>query len=147
MISYLDTTARKLLDEGRRQYALLGLEETRVLRSGKQAYVFTWSGDAANDALVLLLGGLGIEKATNEGLAIVVDCPEDRLFDAFLDISQLEDRDYYGLLTDVFNMRRGKWDWALPDTLLRKSFVSSYLDFEGAREVGKELVQSAGGSN
>jgi len=36
------------------------------------------------------------------------------------------------LLADVKNLQREKWDWALPDWLLRKAYASLYLDFDEA---------------
>lgn len=141
-IAFLDPLARKLLDEARRHYASLRLDSTQILISGRTSYLFTWTGDSANDALVLLLRGLGIERAENVGLLLtVVNCPEDRLHDALLDISQLEDKDYFELLKDAFNMRRGKWDWTLPEQLLRKSFASLHLDFGEARSCAAQLVR------
>jgi hypothetical protein len=44
------------------------------------------------------------------------------------------------LLTDVFNMRRSKWDWVLSDSLLRKSFASLHLSFDGARASARDLT-------
>lgn len=48
--------------------------------------------------------------------------------------------DYLSLLNDAFNTRRSKWDWVLSDELLKKSFVSSHLSFEGARLSARELI-------
>lgn len=141
MISFLDPVARKLLEEARRHYADLRLDKRQIILSGNTWQLFTWAGDSANDALVLLLRGLGIERVENDGLVLtVVNCPDDELHDALLDISQLEDKDYFALLTEAFNMRRGKWDWALPDRLLRKSFATSHLDFREARSCAHQLV-------
>ena len=36
------------------------------------------------------------------------------------------------LLTDVQNLQREKWDWILPDGLLRKAYASHYLDLDEA---------------
>lgn len=36
------------------------------------------------------------------------------------------------LLADTKNLQREKWDWALPDDLLRKAYASLYLDVEEA---------------
>jgi ATP-dependent Lhr-like helicase len=36
------------------------------------------------------------------------------------------------LLADVRNLQREKWDWALPDGLLRKAYASLYLNLEEA---------------
>lgn len=77
----------------------------------------------------------------NEGLYIEISkCDDDRLHDALSDIAELRDVDYMSLLTDVFNMRRSKWDWVLSDALLRKSFASSHLSFAGARASARELA-------
>ena len=34
------------------------------------------------------------------------------------------------LLVDAKNLAREKWDWALPDALLRKAYASLYLDLD-----------------
>lgn len=142
-VSFLDPPARQLLKEGRDHFLFLELQRKSIHHSGSQKYAFTWSGDSANEALVLLLKGLGIENAENEGLYISIDeCEDNRLHDAFLDISQLEDKDYASLLQDAFNMQRGKWDWALTDELLRKTFISTHLNFDGARNAAREIVNS-----
>jgi hypothetical protein len=86
---------------------------------------------------------LGIEKVENDGLYITIaNCDQDRLHDSLSDISELRDVDYMSLLTDVFNMRRSKWDWVLSDSMLRKSFASSHLSFAGARASARELASA-----
>lgn len=138
-IGFLDSTASSLLVEARQQFSRLKLDHTRVIKSGNLTTVFTWRGDAANDALVLLLRGLGVDNVENEGLYVeIAKCDDDRLHDALSDIAELRDVDYISLLTDVFNMRRSKWDWALSDAHLRRSFASSHLSFEGARAIARE---------
>lgn len=142
-VRYLDTVAARLLAEARKQYTLLSLDKQTILQSGDSYSLFTWAGDSTNDALVLLLRGLGVEHLESEGLYVSVGkCDRDRLLDALSDIAQLHDADLESLLTDVFNMRRGKWDWALPDSLLRKSFVSSAISFGDARQAAAELITS-----
>lgn len=141
VIGFLDSTAGSLLTEARQQFAQLNLENTRVIKAGDVTTLFTWRGDSTNDALVLLLRGLGVDNVENEGLYIeICRCDDDRLQDALSDIAELRDVDYMSLLTDVFNMRRSKWDWVLADSLLRKSFASSHLSFEGARAVAREYT-------
>ncbi|WP_129642666.1 DEAD/DEAH box helicase [Peristeroidobacter agariperforans] len=140
-VGFLDQTANALLAEARRQYADLNLSSEIVLRSGEAISLFTWRGDPTNDALVLILRGLGIERVENEGIYLIVEkYGIDRLHDALTDIAELTDVDYMRLLTDVFNMRRSKWDWALPDSLLKQSFASLHLSFSGARTAARELV-------
>jgi ATP-dependent Lhr-like helicase len=36
------------------------------------------------------------------------------------------------LLTGVQNLQREKWDWVLPDGLLREAYASHYLDLDEA---------------
>ena len=140
-IGFLDSTASSLLVEARQQFSRLKLDDTRVIKAGNLTTVFTWRGDAANDALVLLLRGLGIDNVENEGLYVeIAKCDDDRLHDALSDIAELRDVDYISLLTDVFNMRRSKWDWVLSDSHLRRSFASSHLSFEGARAIAREYA-------
>src|SRR5262249_24645500 len=134
-------TATSLLAEAREQFARLNLANTRVIEADNATTLFTWRGDASNDALVLLLRGLGVENVENEGLYIEISkCDSDRLHDPLSDVAELRDADYVNLLTDVFNMRRSKWDWVLSDPLLRKSFVSSHLSFDGARVIAREYT-------
>lgn len=140
-IGFLDGSAASLLNEARRQYSDLDLSNRNTIRTGETTSLFTWRGDSTNDALVLILRGLGVERVENEGLYLEVEkCQNDRLHDALSDIAELADVDYTSFLTDVFNMRRSKWDWALSDSLLKKSFTSLHLSFGGAREAARELT-------
>jgi ATP-dependent Lhr-like helicase len=69
-VGFLDQTAASLLGEARQQFAQLRLDGTRVIKAGHATTLFTWRGDATNDALVLLLRGLGVDDVENEGLYI-----------------------------------------------------------------------------
>jgi len=105
--------------------------------------LLTWSGDDSNDTLVLLLRSLGVSDVGNEGVIVTIGkCSRDSLADKLSDISELEEKDLSSLLTDVSNMQRGKWDWALSENLLKKSFASQYLSFSGAKSSAKELIKS-----
>ena len=39
------------------------------------------------------------------------------------------------LLAEAKNLQQEKWDWALPEALLFKSYASSWLDVPGAMAV------------
>jgi len=43
-------------------------------------------------------------------------------------------------LADVRNLQREKWDWALPDSLLRRAYASLYLDLGEALDWAKQLA-------
>lgn len=140
-VTFLDEAATRLLEEARSNYAKLGLANTQVLQMGDSFELITWSGDDSNDALVMLLRGLGLSDIGNEGLIVSVGkCSLDSLVDKLSDISTLEEKDLVSLLDDVHNMQRGKWDWALPDGLLKKSFSSQFLSFTGAKQAATDMI-------
>ncbi|HEX2795500.1 MAG TPA: hypothetical protein VHN38_00315, partial [Immundisolibacter sp.] len=131
---YLDEVARRFLAEGRVNYAARGLASEFVVDQGQQVVLLTWLGDAANEALACILlrrgfiataGGPGVEVQKGK------HSTEDVL-DALIGAAVDETPPLDLLLADVRNLQREKWDWALPDTLLRRAYASLYLDIEEA---------------
>lgn len=134
--AYLDPTAKRFLAEGRAHYATRRLADNMVLDQGYEVLLLTWLGDAANDAIACILrrrgfaahvAGPGVEvlkaqRTAEEVLAAVLDAA----------IEQLPELDV--LLDDAKNLQREKWDWALPDRLLRKGYASLYLDLDEATQ-------------
>lgn len=139
VVPFVDAEGTRLLEQARQQYTTSGLATRMLLPAGASVLLLTWRGDWTNDALALLLGRHGL-NATNEGLAVRVYVPDaDRVFDALGEIADEDDTDPDALLSGVKNLIREKWDWALPEQLLRKSFASSLLDLRGAREAAASL--------
>lgn len=130
---YLDATANQLLDEARRTFRELGLERESIVQSGSGTYLFTWQGDWTNDALAILLNRFGL-SAENDGVAVSVNGDAGALRQALEKIGQLGESIGDEALLDVKNMAKEKWDWALPAALLRKSYASLSVDFDGARK-------------
>lgn len=143
--AYLDEVAHRFLTEARANYAARNLANKFVVDQGPQVVLLTWLGDAANEALACLLlrrgfiataGGPGVEvqkgKRTTED---VVDVLADAAVDEIppLDL----------LLADVSNLQREKWDWALPDSLLRRTYASLYLDIGEALTWAKRLTDNS----
>jgi ATP-dependent helicase Lhr and Lhr-like helicase len=134
--TYLDSTAERFLAEGRAHYAAKRLADNLVLDQGYEVLLLTWLGDAANEAIACILrqrgltahvAGPGVEvlkaqRTAEEILAAVLDAA----------IEQLPELDV--LLEDAKNLQREKWDWALPDRLLRKGYASLYLDLDEATQ-------------
>lgn len=128
---FIDHDAQALLDEARKTFNALGLGERYVIESGGKCYLISWLGDYANDALRLLLNHVGL-SCDNAGLAIEVDANIHRTLAALKDVGDLDANDLDSILADVENMLREKWDWALPESLLMKSFASISLDISTA---------------
>jgi ATP-dependent helicase Lhr and Lhr-like helicase len=141
-VAFIDSTAKDLLAEARTNFAALGLKSREVIPSGNSVLILTWHGDWINDALVLLLGRQHLQ-ATNEGLAVrVIEHDPDRVLDALEEIGADEENDPVALLFGVQNLRQEKWDWALPDGLLERTFASSSLDIDGAKTLARKLAGS-----
>lgn len=146
-VPFVDAEGSKLLDEARKQYSAAGLATRMLVPVGSSVLLLTWRGDWTNDALALLLGRYGL-SAANEGLAVrVYQSDGDRVLDALGEIADEDETDPNVLLSGVRNLIREKWDWALPEQLLQKSFASSLLDLGGAREVATSVSGDIGATS
>lgn len=131
---YLDDVAKRFLAEARSNYARRNLSHEVIVDQGDTLLLLTWIGDPANEAIACLLtcygfpanaAGPGVEvhkgqRSTPEFLGVLHDLDAEEI--PALDI----------LLSDAKNLQREKWDWALPDWLLRKAYASLYLDLDEA---------------
>ena len=124
---FIDRTAQALLDEARQTFAALGLSQRHILLTGDTCQIVSWLGDHANDALCLLLNHVGL-RCEGDGLLISTNAKSDKMMWALEQVAALDASDLKTLLADVENMRREKWDWALPESLLVKSYASISLD-------------------
>ncbi|MBC7954754.1 MAG: hypothetical protein H7Y33_02635 [Cytophagales bacterium] len=62
------------------------------------------------------------------------------ILDALIDAGVDETPSLDMLLADVTNLQREKWDWVLPDMLLRKAYASLYLNLDEALRWTRETV-------
>ncbi|MEX8518134.1 MAG: DEAD/DEAH box helicase [Leptothrix sp. (in: b-proteobacteria)] len=131
---FLDPIARRFLQEARQAYMDRHLAKEFMIDQGREVLLLTWLGDAANEALACLLQSRGI-RAAPAGPGVEVQ-KEYRSVDEILNILKdvvigvpptLDE-----LLADVSNLQREKWDWALPDVLLRKAYATIYLNLDEA---------------
>lgn len=107
-----------------------------VVDQGAEVLLLTWLGDAANEALACLLQRRGF-LASSAGPGVeVIKGPHtvEEVLDVLLDAGLEEPPPLDLLLADTKNLQREKWDWALPDGLLRKAYASLYLDLDEALE-------------
>ena len=137
---FIDRTAQILLNEARQTFSALGLADQHIIKNGTNCQIVSWLGDHANDALCLLLDHVGL-RCESEGLLISTHVDIDKLMLALEQVAALDASDLQTLLADVENMRREKWDWALPESLLMKSYASISLDIETAIGFAKACVE------
>lgn len=134
-ISFLDAVASRFLMKGRRTYANLELSKRTVLDAGSSVHLLTWLGDAANEGIASILRWRGLDAVVSD-LGIEVQKPGmsvENLQTVFADAASCEVPDIETLLDNAHNMQREKWDWALPDSLLRRTYASQNLDLLEAR--------------
>ncbi len=139
---FIDRTAQSLLDEARKIFTALGLAEQQLIEKNGHCLLVSWLGDYANDALCLLLKHVGLRCET-EGLFIKARSSFAEVISALKRVGQLDGTDLKTLLADVKNMRREKWDWALPESLLMKSFASISLDIGTAIAFAEKFCAEA----
>lgn len=132
--AYLDATAARFLDEARVAYIRLGLAESFVVDQGSELVFLTWLGDAANEALACLLQASGIAATAGGPSVEIPKRPHsaEEIVDALLEIGASPAPSLEYLLGDAKNLPREKWDWSLPDSLLRKTYASFQLDIDEA---------------
>lgn len=142
---YLDEMARRFLAEGRKNYAARNLGQAFLVDQGSEVVLVTWLGDSANEALACMLQRRGF-TATAGGPGVEVSkrgsTPED-IVDVLVDAAVDEAPPLDMLLANAKNLQREKWDWALPDDLLRKAYASLNLNVEEAMAWIKSLPASS----
>jgi ATP-dependent Lhr-like helicase len=137
---FIDSKAQELLSEARKSFFSLGLANKFTYGSDSKTHLVTWRGDQTNDALVLMFNHVGM-ACESSGLALSVGGSQKNVADALARIAELDPDDIEVLLEGVENLVKEKWDWALPRSLLMKSYASSQLNFKGAVEFA-ELFSS-----
>ena len=140
-ISFLDSKAAEFLDEARRWFKAAELDTKHWSVDGDSILLLGWHGDTVQDALALLLTAVGMQ-ASNEGVAMrISSTDQQRLLRSLQEIGS-------GPLPTIFDLKikpehsiREKWDWALPEGLLLRSFASAQLDLLGAQRLALTLSQ------
>lgn len=133
---FIDSKAQELLSEARKSFGSLGLADKFTYGSDSKTHLVTWRGDQTNDALVLMFNNVGM-ACESSGLALAVSGSQKNVAEALAKIAEQDPDDIESLLEGVENLIKEKWDWALPRSLLMKSYASSQLNFKGAVEFAK----------
>jgi ATP-dependent Lhr-like helicase len=146
-LPFMDEAAQRFLDEARSAYVRHNLASAFALDQGREVLLLTWLGDAANEAMACLLvrrgymatpSGPGVEVLKGEhSIQDVVDVLGDFAVD---DVPPVD-----LLLAQAKNIAREKWDWALPDGLLRKTYASLNLELNEAVTWARQVTGTAAG--
>jgi ATP-dependent Lhr-like helicase len=140
-VAFLTPTSSGLLAEARDYYRSASLGSVSLVSDGSSIGLLTWKGDWVNDALALLLSSVGL-ASWNEGILVRVRAAEaSEVREALSRVVELGTPDPDKLRLNSATLLQEKWDWALPHSVLVKSFISTRMDFEGARRSATELAK------
>lgn len=133
--AWLDAAGSAALALARAHFSGLGLAETALITEGKTTYLFTWRGDATQEALVYLLNARGV-VAANAGVCLkIYGSTEAKISDALAIIAESDLPEAAEILNRKALVCPEKWDWALPDLLFFESFAASRLDLAAAKDL------------
>lgn len=138
---YLDSVAAKFLTQARSFFVKKYLQDAKYIDQGGHVTLLTWLGDNSNEALCCLLASHGF-VATAFGPTVEVQkkgSTAAKVIDVLRKAGLSETPSVDLLLAKALNLHRAKWDWALPPTLLRKSYASLYLDLPEAMDWASQL--------
>jgi ATP-dependent Lhr-like helicase len=133
---FLDATAKRFLAEGQSAFKSMNLSNLFYLDQGLSMTLLTWMGDDANDAIACTLNQYGFTAASS-GPGVEVGKGKRTTSDVLnvlFDSVTKEAPSLDALLEKTENLIHEKWDWALPDALLRKNYASHFLDLVQARQ-------------
>jgi ATP-dependent helicase Lhr and Lhr-like helicase len=131
-LSFLDSAARDSLNSARQVYRSLKLDSQYILPWGDVMLVLPWDSDSAHDTIAAWLRRRDLE-ASNEGIVIRVQTRNtDKLHDALLDLAEAPSITEAELVPAGDVPIQEKWEWLLPEPLLRRQYVSRVFDIPAA---------------
>lgn len=139
---FLDAVGKRFLEEGRKNYTVKDLHNAFCVDQGAEVLLLTWLGDSANEALACLVKQYGM-VATAAGPGVEVRKGGNSAEDVISILKNIAAEPIPGLdelLSDVKNLGREKWDWALPEPLMRKTYASLNLDLDEALRWARAVV-------
>jgi ATP-dependent Lhr-like helicase len=144
MAAYLDPTAGRLLNEGRRAFRELGLDRRQLIEQPHAAMLFPWAGDRVMNTLALGLALSGC-PAHREGVAVVApDKSAGELADALHTAFVEDEPDATAIATQVGTLELEKHHWLIDEGLLVRDFATSHLDVAGATRFATAALEGKG---
>jgi ATP-dependent Lhr-like helicase len=137
---YLDTGARDLLGEGRRNFYRHELHERPLIGDGTRTLWFPWLGDRIMDTIVVWAAAADME-VTREGLALVFEGLDPQSVRVALGgLLATTPPDPLALAMGVSNLEREKFHPWLDRDILAADFAAAVLDVDGAVAALQDLA-------
>jgi ATP-dependent Lhr-like helicase len=132
--NYLDATAQRLLDEGRRSYRRLRLNTDIALAWGEDTVVFAWLGDRVLDTLAVWLTAAGFQTGRDGVALTVAQSTPAELGHAVREILNTNIPNGVELAATVPNTTFDKYDTYLGPQLRNLAYAHGQLDIPRATE-------------
>lgn len=131
---FLDATARRFIDEGRKTYQHYRLDDRVTLDHGNGLLLLTWLGDSANEAIACLLNARAFKAQSGRLGVEITKGPEaeQAVERALKAIASEPPPPIESLLAQAKNLASQKWDHLLSPHLLQVSYASLNLDMDEA---------------
>ncbi len=143
-LPYLNKTAQKHFDEGRRHFQELNLSENRFIVGITGLYLLPWKGDRIMQTIVQILKKNGIRRAKKIGSYIYIpDITSIRFKDTVKTILSMNPTTEEELAKSVSNLEFEKYDSFLSRELLQKAYGFRNFDVPGAMEFFKTVIQES----
>lgn len=138
--AFLDRIAIDLLFEGRENFFRLGLNNSHLVRDGKQTLLFCWMGSQVVNTICLLIRAQGLEVGVNGVTIVVQDISPESLMKHLASLVELGPADAVKLAEVVEDKINEKHDHFLSEELLCCNYASSHLTTQGAWETLQRII-------
>lgn len=138
-LPFLDASAVEAVNSARQAYRSLKLDTQYLLPWGKSTLLLPWDGDAVHDTIAAWLRRRGLD-ASNEGIVVQVQTQNtDRVYDAILDLAEAPSITEAELLPAGEVPLEEKWEWLLPEALLRRQYASRVFQIPAAVTAARRI--------
>ncbi|GAB2968667.1 DEAD/DEAH box helicase [Amycolatopsis acidiphila] len=137
---YADAQTRALLEQARRDYAALGLDESPIIVEGSDTLFFPWIGNRQLHTLAAILSATGVDAAAEGAALRLVGCGWAVAVKALSAVVQGPVPLPVEVARKVGNKATQKFDHWLGEELLCEQYASASLDCDGALHAAESLV-------
>jgi len=130
-LEFMDATAKDLFYEGLSFFRDLKLENKRIISHGKHVYLIPWMGDKIVNTLTILLINSGYKVSCFAGVLEIENADHSEISEYLKRISKKDVPSNAELAELIENKQTEKYDYLLPDCLLKEGYGAKVFDIGG----------------
>jgi ATP-dependent Lhr-like helicase len=144
--TYLDTTSRTLLEQARREYTALELDNSPIIIDGADTLLLPWTGDRQLNTLAEIFNANGMDAGSEDAALRIMGTTQAATLTALSAVADGLDPDELELARRIENKATEKFDHWLGEPLLCQQYASAVLDCAGAADVARSLCELIAGA-